>query len=144
MSDGGPSHCPIDFALEIFGDRWTLLVIRDLMFGKRHFHELIGSPEGIASNILAARLKKLEACGLISRHPDPDNRRQVIYEMTDKGADLIPVLIEIVLWSAKYDANTAAPKDMVRRMRNDREGVIREFTARLKERRVRRPGQRGK
>jgi len=87
MTDSGPSRdpcrCPIDFALDIFGDRWTLLVIRDLVFGgKRHFHELIESPEGIASNILAARLKKLEASGLISRHPDPENRRQVVYELT--------------------------------------------------------------
>src|SRR6266508_3991593 len=88
MSDSGRngrSGCPIDYALDIFGDRWTLLVIRDLVFGgKRHFHEVIESPEGIASNILAARLKKLEMKGLISRHPDPENRRQVVYELESR------------------------------------------------------------
>jgi DNA-binding HxlR family transcriptional regulator len=141
--DDRTSGCPIDYALDIFGDRWTLLVIRDLMFrGKRHFHEIIEAPEGIASNILAARLKKLEASGLISRHPDPDNRRQVVYELTEKGIDLIPVLVEVILWGAKYDAHCIAPADLLRRMRKDRQGVIRELTAKLKERRKAVPGAR--
>ena len=95
MSDGRKrrlSGCPIDYALDLFGDRWTLLVIRDLLFGsKRHFKELMTSPERIASNILAARLKKLEERGLIERSPDPDNRKQVVYTLTDKGRDLTPV-----------------------------------------------------
>jgi DNA-binding HxlR family transcriptional regulator len=133
---GGAPRCPIDYSLDIFGDRWTLLVIRDLLFrGKRHFGEISESPEGIASNILAARLKKLEACGLVSRHPDPENRRQVVYELTDKGIDLMPVLIEIVLWGAKYHANTAAPKNVLRRLRKDRDGFVREMTAAIKARR---------
>lgn len=144
MSDGrrdGRSGCPIDYALDIFGDRWTLLVIRDLVFGgKRHFHEMIESPEGIASNILTARLKKLEAKGLISRHPDPVNRRQVVYELTEKGIDLIPILVEIILWGGKYDADTAAPKKMLQRMRRDREAMIREFAAAAKARRGGPPG----
>lgn len=145
MAENGPSRCPINFALDIFGDRWTLLVIRDLVFGgKRHFRELMSSPEGIASNILAARLKKLEDFGAISRNPDPENRRQVVYELTEKGADLIPILIEIVLWGAKYDPDTAAPKAMLRRMRDDRETVIRELKAGLEKRRVRQPDHRAK
>lgn len=134
----GAGRCPIDFALEVFGDRWTLLVIRDLVFGgKRHFGELMKSPEGIATNILAARLKKLEAAGVISRHPDPDNRRQVVYELTDKGLDLLPVLIEVVLWGAKYDPETGAPRSTIRRMRNEREKVVNEIAAALKQRRAR-------
>lgn len=141
----GPGRCPIDFALDIFGDRWTLLVIRDLVFGgKRHFSELMSSPEGIASNILAARLKKLEDFGVISRNPDPENRRQVVYDLTDKGADLLPILIEIVLWGAKYDPNTGAPKAMLRRMRDDRDTVIRELKAELEKRRLRPPENRAK
>ena len=143
MPDDGSrarSGCPIDYALDIFGDRWTLLVIRDLVFGgKRHFHEMIESPEGIASNILTARLKKLEAKGLISRRPDPESRRQVVYELTEKGIDLIPILVEIILWGGRYDADTAAPKKMLQRMRKDREGVIREFIAAAKIRRGRTP-----
>ena len=133
----GPGRCPIDFALDVFGDRRTLLVIRDLIFaGKRHFRELIQSPEGIATNILAARLKKLEASGIISRHPDPENRRQVVYELTEKGLDLLPILIETVLWGAKYDPKTGAPKGTISRMRNNRDEVVNEITAALKQRRA--------
>ncbi len=72
---------------------------------------------------------------MISRRPDPDNRRQVVYELTDKGIDLLPVLFEIVLWGAKHDAHTAAPKDKIKRMRADREGMLRELAASLKARR---------
>jgi DNA-binding HxlR family transcriptional regulator len=128
------SGCPIDYALDIFGDRWTLLVVRDLVFGgKRHFREFIESPERIASNILAARLKKLEQRGLISRKPDPDNRKQVVYQVTEKGMDLIPVLIEIIRWSGKHDANTAAPKAFLERMETDRAALIDEMIAALKQ-----------
>lgn len=139
MSDGRKrqlSGCPIDYALDLFGDRWTLLLIRDLVFGgKRQFRDLLGSREKIASNILAARLKKLEAGGLISRHNDPDNRRQVIYELTDKGIELVPILVEIVLWGVRHDAHSAAPKSIVQRMRKDREAMIRETVAKLRARR---------
>jgi DNA-binding HxlR family transcriptional regulator len=128
------SGCPIDYSLDIFGDRWTLLVVRDLVFaGKRHFREFIESPEGIASNILAARLKKLEQRGLISRKPDPDNRKQVVYELTEMGMDLIPVLVEIVRWGGKHDPDTAAPKAFLDRVENDRATVIREMVEALRQ-----------
>jgi DNA-binding HxlR family transcriptional regulator len=128
MSDGRTrrlSGCPIDYALDLFGDRWTLLVIRDLLFvGKRHFKELMESPERIASNILTARLKKLEARGLIERRPDPDNRKQVIYTLTDKGRDLIPVLVEVVRWGGRHDPNTLVPKNVVARFARDNESLL--------------------
>ena len=128
------SGCPIDYALDIFGDRWTLLVIRDLVFGgKRHFREFIESPEGIASNILAARLKKLEARGLIERKADPNNRKQVVYGLTAKGIDVIPVLLEIIRWGGTHDANTAAPKAFVERVKKDRAGLVREMTEMLRQ-----------
>jgi DNA-binding HxlR family transcriptional regulator len=127
------SGCPIDYSLDIFGDRWTLLVIRDLVFaGKRHFREFIASPEGIASNILASRLKKLEQRGLISRKPDPHNRKQVVYQLSEKGMDLIPVLLEIIRWGGRHDADTAAPKAFLDRVENDRAAVIREMVEALK------------
>jgi DNA-binding HxlR family transcriptional regulator len=127
------SGCPIDYALDIFGDRWTLLVIRDLVFGgKRHFREFIASPEGIASNILASRLKKLEQRGVISRRADPENRKQVVYELTEKGIDLIPVLLEIARWGGTHDSSTAAPKAFVERVQRDRAGLIRDVTAALR------------
>jgi DNA-binding HxlR family transcriptional regulator len=122
------SGCPIDFGLDIFGDRWTLLVIRDLLFvGKRHFNELMQSPERIASNILAARLKKLEERGLISRAPDPDNRKQVVYELTEMGRDLTPVLVELVRWGGKYDPDTPVPKSVVKRLSRDNDALLREM-----------------
>ena len=141
---GRPSGCPIDYALDIFGDRWTLLVIRDLVFmGKRHFREFSGSPEGIASNILASRLKKLEERGVISRKPDPKNRKQVVYELTEKGIDLIPVLIEIIRWGGSHDACTAAPKAFLDRMRNDRDRLIQETVDAVRKRRSAVQAERG-
>ena len=133
MSDGRKrrlSGCPIDYGLDVFGDRWTLLVIRDLLFvGKRHFKELMESPERIASNILTARLKKLEERGLIERCADPDNRKQVIYTLTDKGRDLIPVLVEIVRWGGRHDPNTLVPKNVVARFARDNESILAELRA---------------
>jgi DNA-binding HxlR family transcriptional regulator len=130
---GDPGRCPIDYALEIFGDRWTLLVVRDLMFrGKCHFGEFIESPEGIASNILTSRLKKLEAHRLVARETDPENRKRVIYRLTDKGLALAPVMIEIVRWSGAHDPDTAAPKAFLRRAAKDREGLIKETIAAAK------------
>jgi DNA-binding HxlR family transcriptional regulator len=124
------SGCPIDYALEIFGDRWSLLVLRDLLVRrKRHFREIMESDEGIASNILAARLKKLEAWGLVARRRDPANKRQIVYAATAKGRELIPVLVEIAIWSAKHDPNTKVNADYIRRARRDRERVARETIA---------------
>ena len=133
MSDGRKrrlSGCPIDYALEFFGDRWTLLVIRDLLFGgKRHFKELMQSPERIASNILTARLKKLEERGLIERCADPDNRKQVIYTLTDKGRDLTPVLVEMIRWGGRHDPNSLCPKGVVMRFTRDNERLLADMRA---------------
>jgi DNA-binding HxlR family transcriptional regulator len=87
MSDAHRSGCPINLTLEILGDRWSLLVIRDMMFGnRRHFRELLGqSEEGIASNILADRLKRLMAAGMITRADDPSHKQKAIYSLTDKA-----------------------------------------------------------
>lgn len=124
------SGCPIDFALELFGDRWTLLVVRDLLVRhKRHFREMMASDEGIASNILTARLKKLEQWGIIERHIDAQNRRQVVYSLTQKGLDLAPVLVEIAIWSARYDPHTKINKAWRHRAREDRDALAKETVA---------------
>jgi DNA-binding HxlR family transcriptional regulator len=124
------SGCPIDYSLDLFGDRWTLLVIRDLLFlGKRHFKELMESPERVASNILTARLKKLEERGLIERAADPDNRKQVIYTLTDKGRDLTPVLVEMVRWGGRHDPNSSVPKSFVARLARDNDRLLAEMRA---------------
>lgn len=125
------SGCPIDYAATMFGDRWTLLVLRDLSRGKRSFSEFSESDEGIAPNILSSRLKQLEKFGIVTRRVDPANRRQVVYELTEKGLDLTPIMIELTLWSAKYDANTIVTDEFVRRATQDREGFIRQTRSRL-------------
>ena len=100
------SRCPIARSLELLGDRWTLLVLRDmLLLGKTRFRDFLDSPEGIASNILAARLKKLEAAGLIQRAPDPGDRRRFVYTPTESGRTLLPLLREIAAWGAKHGAD---------------------------------------
>jgi len=119
------SSCPIAFSLDVLGDKWTLLVVRDMVFGKkRHFREFLESPEGIATNILTDRLQRLEEAGIVSRRQDPSNARKIIYELTEKGKDLIPALLELIRWGAKYDPKTGAPKQAVKRINDDREGMI--------------------
>lgn len=126
------SDCPINFALEIFGDKWSLLIIRDLMFkGKKTYGEFLLSEEKIATNILADRLIMLEEAGLIKSKKDKENKSKFNYTLTEKGIDLVPVLLEIVKWSAKHDKKTAAPKEFIDRVKNDREKFIQEITESL-------------
>lgn len=97
------SNCPINLMLEVFGDRWSLIIIRDIMFGgKRYFRELLKSDEKIASNILSDRLAMLEKEGVISKADDPTHKQKNIYSLTEKGIDLLPVMVEISGWSIKY------------------------------------------
>ena len=122
------SGCPISFSLDLIGDKWTLLVLRDLVFGKKkYFRDFLASSEKIATNILANRLKSLESAAIITRHPDPKHARQVIYAMTEKGLDLIPLLIDMIEWGAKYDPITDAPEEFIHRAAEDREGFIAEL-----------------
>ncbi len=98
------SGCPINLAIEVIGDRWSLLVIRDMMFGnRRRFNELLaGSEEGIASNILADRLKRLTAQGLVSRAADPTHKQKVIYSLTEPAIELVPVLAQLGSWGLRH------------------------------------------
>ena len=119
------SSCPINFGLEIFGDQWTLLILRDLLIQqKRTFREFLSSDEGIASNILADRLKRLEACGLITRIASEVDRRMMLYSPTSAGSALIPLLVEMSYWGATHDAATGAPKSFKAAYRADRGGLI--------------------
>ncbi|WP_394824680.1 winged helix-turn-helix transcriptional regulator [Pendulispora albinea] len=103
MSDEPRSLCPINLSLEVFGDKWTLLIVRDIMFGgKRHFRELLQSDEHIASNVLADRLSKLVAEGIITKSDDPSHKQKAIYSLTEKGLELLPILAQIGLWGRKY------------------------------------------
>ena len=117
------SGCPLNASVEILGDRWSLLIIRDMMLrGFRSFKEFLESYEKIATNILADRLRKLEAYGIISTARDPSDGRRLIYSLTAKGIDLAPVLTEMVLWAAAHEKT--GNQTLVRQMRKDKEQVI--------------------
>src|SRR5438105_15619123 len=104
------SDCPVHFALETFGDAWSLLIIRDLMFkGRTSYSDFLRAEEGIATNVLADRLVRLEKDGVIAR--EAKNR----YRLTPRGIDLLPIMLEIIGWSAKHDPKTAADRSFVRR-----------------------------
>jgi DNA-binding HxlR family transcriptional regulator len=124
------SGCPVSVSLEIFGDRWSLLIIRDLMIrGFRTFQEFQRSGEGIASNILAERLRRLERTGIITAETEPDDARRINYRLTRKGIDLAPVLLELLIWGARHE-HTAAPCALNEVMEKNRAAVLAEVRRR--------------
>ncbi len=121
------SDCPIAYSLDVFGDRWTLVVLRDLILhGKTRFAEFLSSDERIASNILADRLQRLECQNIIECVVDPADRRRKIYRVTDKGLTLTPVLLEIAAWGASHDAATGAPAGFSQAFYADRDAYYRD------------------
>lgn len=121
------SDCPVHFGLEVFGDPWSLLIIRDLMFkGRTRYTDFLNAEEGIATNVLADRLVRLEEEGIVEREGTVRGASGK-YRLTAKGLDLLPVLIEIIGWSARYDPKTAADRRFVRRLRGDRDGLEKEI-----------------
>jgi len=103
------SHCPVNYGLEAFGDRWALLILRDIVFrGKRTYGQFLKSEEGFATNILASRLQHLMENGILAREADKTDGRKDVYSLTEKGLDLIPLIFEMVLWSAKHDSRSEA------------------------------------
>ena len=132
MNDGEGKNCPIFFSLEIFGDKWSLLILRDILqFDKKHYNEFLESDEGISTNILADRLKKLESEGIISKQKDPDNKKQFIYSPTKKCLDLLPIILEITVWGAKYDPETKAPPEEMAKIRKNRKEYIQNIRAKF-------------
>lgn len=126
------SDCPINFALQTFGDAWSLLVIRDLMFTNRAtYSEFAGAEERVATNVLADRLKALTHRGLIRKR---GTGRGAAYGLTEKGLDLLPAMLELVSWSARYDRHTAAPAEFVARIRKNRDKVAAGLREQLRQR----------
>ena len=124
----------MSISLELFGDRWSLLIIRDLMVrGYRTFKEFERSGEGIATNILADRLRKLRAAGIVESEPDSADGRKLNYRLTAKGIDLAPVLLELLIWGARHE-QTGAPCQVIDNMAANREAVLAEVRRRWKER----------
>ncbi len=114
MPDHKRSPCPVACSLDILGDKWTLLVVRDLVMGKKTYSEFAQSPESIPTNILAERLKRLEAYGIIRKQQYQDNPVRYEYLLTDKGAGLRPVLLAMVKWGNEYIDGTLRPDEIQR------------------------------
>ena len=128
------SGCPVSISLEAFGDRWSLLIIRDLMVrAYRTFKEFQQSGEGIATNILANRLKKLQAVGIITTEADKADGRKLNYRLTEKGIDLAPVLLELLIWGARHE-QTGTPCQVIDHMAQNREAVLAEVRRRWRDR----------
>ncbi|KAM3090060.1 winged helix-turn-helix transcriptional regulator [Phormidesmis sp. 146-35] len=112
MTQPRRSTCPVSCTLDLIGDRWTLLVIRDMMFfEKQRFEEFLDSPEGISTNILANRLKLLEELGLAEKQPYSNHSRRMNYQLTEKGKSLRPVLKVITAWGLKHLTDTQIPQN---------------------------------
>ena len=127
------SDCPVSCSLDIWGDKWTLLIIRDLMDAKScTYGDFLKSPEGIATNILATRLKALEENKIIEKLEHPDSKAKVLYKLTPKGIDLLPIMIEINLWAEKYLTIPKDRKAMLREVKKDKVGFIKSMTKELK------------
>lgn len=128
------SGCPVSISLEAFGDRWSLLIIRDLMVrAYRTFKEFEQSGEGIATNILADRLRNLQASGIITTEADPADGRKRNYRLTEKGIDLAPVLMELLVWGARHE-DTGAPCATIEELAKNREAVLAEVRRRWRDR----------
>lgn len=127
------SDCPISSSLDVWGDKWSLLIVRDLMFKKQStYGEFLKSDEKIATNILASRLLMLEENGIISKQDHPDSKAKVLYKLTEKGINLLPLLIEINLWAEKYSEIPESQKMILNAVKKDKVGFIEEKIGELK------------
>ena len=128
------SGCPVSISLDVFGDRWSLLIVRDLMVrGYRTFKEFRESGEGIATNILTDRLRKLEAAGIVIAEAQEQDKRRVNYHLTEKGIDLAPVLLELLVWGSRHEDAGLSCK-FIEEMAENREEVLAEVRRRWRER----------
>lgn len=127
------SDCPISSSLDVWGDKWSLLIVRDLMFSKQcTYGDFLKSDEKIATNILASRLLMLEQNGIITKQDHPESKVKVLYKLTEKGINLLPLLIEINLWAEKYCEIPESQKMILNAMKKDKAGFIEEKIEELK------------
>ena len=127
------SECPISCSLDIFGDKWSLLIIRDMMFfNKSTYGDFLKSAEGIATNILASRLQGLEENKLIEKLEHPDSKAKVLYKLTPKSIDLLPIIVEIYLWAEKYFDIPAELKNLLKEAKKGKDEFIMATTRQLK------------
>ena len=127
------SDCAINFSLEVLGDPWSLLIVRDMVFfRKTTFGEFMASAERIGTNTLSRRLASLESHGIIAKHPSTTDRRKDRYTLTEKGLALVPILVDLTEWGATYDPDTGAAPDQIHAMRADRAAFIQAAQARAR------------
>lgn len=126
------SKCPVNQSLEVFGDKWSLLIIRDLMLNeKKSYREFLNSDEKIATNILGARLDMLEKECIVVKKKDPTHKQRIIYALTEKGIDLLPIIIEIGCWGAKYKPVTAKQTLRAKELKDSGEKLLKEMKREL-------------
>jgi DNA-binding HxlR family transcriptional regulator len=127
------SLCPVSSALDFLGDKWSLLIVRDIaLMGKNTFKEFLESDEKIATNILSDRLSRLEAQGIVSKSEHPHNKVVKVYRLTEKGIDLLPILFDVVLWSDKYLEIANEGHALAEEIRKDRQGLLERLTKELR------------
>ena len=127
------SDCPVSCSLDIWGDKWTLLIVRDLMFAKQcTYGDFLKSDEKIATNILASRLQTLEENGIITKSDHPESKAKVLYKLTQKGIDLLPLMIEINLWAEKYFNIPTERRELLKEVKKDKEKFIKTAIKELK------------
>ena len=127
------SDCPISSALDIVGDKWSLLIIRDILLkGKNTYNEFLNAEEKIATNVLADRLAMLEEVGILLKEEHPESKAKYFYRLTKQGIDLLPVLVEIILWSEKYLKVSLMAKEFAKAIKKNREVVVKNILSELK------------
>ncbi len=127
------SDCPISSSLDIWGDKWSLLIVRDLMDSRQcTYGDFLKSPEKIATNILASRLQSLEEFEIIEKTEHPDSKRKMFYKLTPKGVNMVPIMIEITAWADKYSTIPKERKAMLKEYKKDKEGFIKTAIKELK------------
>ena len=128
------SECPISYTMDIFGDKWTMLIMRDLLlYGKDSFSEFLGSDEKIATNILTDRLNVLLQEGFVTKHTSPTNKSKFLYRPTEKAIEIIPILSEITLWAEKYNPD-GAPASIVEPLKKNRTKALHDLKKKVEER----------
>lgn len=125
------SHCPINFSLEIFGDQWSLLIVRDIVcYGKQTYGEFLNSKERISTRMLALRLDHLVDAGILHRKPHSTDKRKDIFVLTPKGNAVVPVLVELATWGSQFDPQTSAPQAWHEAVEEDRQQLPKASAAR--------------
>jgi DNA-binding HxlR family transcriptional regulator len=127
------SECPVSSALDIVGDKWSLLIIRDIMLsGKNTYNEFLKSEEKIATNVLADRLSMLESAGILAKEEHPSSKAKIFYRLTSQGIDLLPLIVEMILWSDKYLSIAPQAKEFAKQLRKNKEIVVKQISEGLK------------